>query len=171
MCLETPSFWRYKENYVTRNVPEKFRDFRETGARCEKFPVQQAARVRKWLFELIKNVHICEVVVIVLKASSMLHQGDLKLRAPFDELLKNNKRGRCAACSVSSWMTSYPDAILLGYGARKRQQSRDAWKQFFRSLLTLDLRTLINVVRYSSWSRGGEAEWVMRNVQLCHRLN
>ena len=30
-CLETPSFWRYKENYVTRKTPEKFRDFRETG--------------------------------------------------------------------------------------------------------------------------------------------
>ena len=30
-CLETPSFLRYKENYVTRNTPEKFRDFRETG--------------------------------------------------------------------------------------------------------------------------------------------
>ena len=30
-CLETPSFWRYKENYVTRNSPETFRDFRETG--------------------------------------------------------------------------------------------------------------------------------------------
>ena len=30
-CLETPSFWRYKENYVIRNTPEKFRDFRETG--------------------------------------------------------------------------------------------------------------------------------------------
>ena len=28
----------------------------------------------------------------------MLHQGDLKLRAPFDELLKINKRGRCAGC-------------------------------------------------------------------------
>ena len=27
----TPSFCRYKENYVTRNTPEKFRDFRETG--------------------------------------------------------------------------------------------------------------------------------------------
>ena len=32
-CLETPSFWRYKENYGTRNTPEKFRDFRETGPR------------------------------------------------------------------------------------------------------------------------------------------
>ena len=32
-CLETPSFWRYKENYVTRNTPEKFRHFRETGPR------------------------------------------------------------------------------------------------------------------------------------------
>ena len=31
-CLETPSFWRYKEYYVTRNAPEKFRDFRETGS-------------------------------------------------------------------------------------------------------------------------------------------
>ena len=30
-CLETPSFWRYKENYVTRNTLEKFQDFRETG--------------------------------------------------------------------------------------------------------------------------------------------
>ena len=31
-CLETPSLWRYKENYVTRNVPETFLDFRETGS-------------------------------------------------------------------------------------------------------------------------------------------
>ena len=30
-CLETSSFWRYKEYYVSRNTPEKFRDFRETG--------------------------------------------------------------------------------------------------------------------------------------------
>ena len=30
-CLETPSFCRYKENYVTRNEPEKFRDFWESG--------------------------------------------------------------------------------------------------------------------------------------------
>jgi len=30
-CLETSSFRRYKENYVPRNTPEKFRDFRETG--------------------------------------------------------------------------------------------------------------------------------------------
>ena len=30
-CLETPSFWRCKENYVTRNTLETFRDFRETG--------------------------------------------------------------------------------------------------------------------------------------------
>ena len=34
-CLETPSFWRYKENCVTRNTPEKFRDFRETGPRTQ----------------------------------------------------------------------------------------------------------------------------------------
>ena len=32
-CLETSSFRRYKENYVTRNTLEKFRDFRETGPR------------------------------------------------------------------------------------------------------------------------------------------
>ena len=32
--LETPSFWRYKENYVTRKTPEKCRDFRETGPRA-----------------------------------------------------------------------------------------------------------------------------------------
>ena len=31
-CLETPLFWRYKENYVIRKAPEKFRDFRETGS-------------------------------------------------------------------------------------------------------------------------------------------
>ena len=35
-CLKTPSFWRYKENYVTRFTPEKFRDFRETGPWLEK---------------------------------------------------------------------------------------------------------------------------------------
>ena len=29
--LETPSFWRYKENYVARNSLEKFRDFQETA--------------------------------------------------------------------------------------------------------------------------------------------
>ena len=33
-CLETPSFWKYKENHVNRNTPEKFRDFRETGPRA-----------------------------------------------------------------------------------------------------------------------------------------
>ena len=39
-CLETPSFWRYKENYVNRNTPEKFRDFRETGPwKQEKFSI------------------------------------------------------------------------------------------------------------------------------------
>ena len=32
-CYGTPSFRRYKENYVTRNTPEKFQDFRETGPR------------------------------------------------------------------------------------------------------------------------------------------
>ena len=32
-CLETPLFLRYKENYVTRNAPGKFRDFRETSSR------------------------------------------------------------------------------------------------------------------------------------------
>ena len=30
-CPLTPSLWRYKENYVTSNVHEKFRDFRATG--------------------------------------------------------------------------------------------------------------------------------------------
>ena len=34
-CFETPSFWRYIENYVTRNTPETFRDFRETGPGTE----------------------------------------------------------------------------------------------------------------------------------------
>ena len=32
LCLQTSSFWRYKENYVTRNAPEKFREFWATGA-------------------------------------------------------------------------------------------------------------------------------------------
>ena len=36
-CLEAPSFWRYKDNHVTRNVPEKFRDFWETGPRPQLF--------------------------------------------------------------------------------------------------------------------------------------
>ena len=34
-CFETPLFHRYKENYVTQNAPEKFRDFRETSSRTE----------------------------------------------------------------------------------------------------------------------------------------
>ena len=33
LFLETPSFCRCKENLVTRNAPEKFRDFRGTGHR------------------------------------------------------------------------------------------------------------------------------------------
>ena len=33
-CLETPSFWRCKENYVNRNAPGKFQDFREVGLWC-----------------------------------------------------------------------------------------------------------------------------------------
>ena len=36
-CLETPLFWKYKENYVTRNTPDKFRDLRETGPKPEIF--------------------------------------------------------------------------------------------------------------------------------------
>ena len=35
--IETPSFWRYKVNYVTRNAAKKFRNFRETGPRAELF--------------------------------------------------------------------------------------------------------------------------------------
>ena len=31
ITTKSPSFWRHKENYVTRNAPEMFRDFRETG--------------------------------------------------------------------------------------------------------------------------------------------
>ena len=31
LCLDKSSFWRYINNYVTRNVPNKFHDFRETG--------------------------------------------------------------------------------------------------------------------------------------------
>ena len=38
-CLETPLFWRYKENYVTRKAPEKLRDFRETGSSPEELSV------------------------------------------------------------------------------------------------------------------------------------
>ena len=30
-CLETPSFWRYKENYVIRNTPEKFSGLSRNG--------------------------------------------------------------------------------------------------------------------------------------------
>ena len=36
-CLETSSLRLYKENYVTQNTPEKFRDFRETGPRPGNF--------------------------------------------------------------------------------------------------------------------------------------
>ena len=32
LFLETPLFWRHKENYVTRKAFEKPRDFRETGS-------------------------------------------------------------------------------------------------------------------------------------------
>ena len=46
-CLETPLFWRYKENYVTRNTPEKFRDFRETGPRTVQIVVSFAAVFRE----------------------------------------------------------------------------------------------------------------------------
>ena len=49
-CLETPSFWRYKENYATLNAPEKFQDFRETGP----WPFQ--ASIRNYL----KCVHNCD---------------------------------------------------------------------------------------------------------------
>ena len=33
-CLETLSFCRCKENYVTPNAPEKFRDFEKRGRKC-----------------------------------------------------------------------------------------------------------------------------------------
>ena len=42
LCLETPSFSRYKENHVTRNAPVKFRDFRETEPElCEQLLTKQ----------------------------------------------------------------------------------------------------------------------------------
>ena len=37
-CLETPFFWRYKESCVTRNRPEKFREFWETDPCSAQFP-------------------------------------------------------------------------------------------------------------------------------------
>ena len=60
LCLETPSFCRCKENYVTRNAPEKFRDFRGTGLRSK-------ANLVTWLYwaQLLfpKSVchHYCDI--------------------------------------------------------------------------------------------------------------
>ena len=45
-CLEAPSFWRYKENLVPRNAPEKFRDFRETGPWFVVLLIIRVARAR-----------------------------------------------------------------------------------------------------------------------------
>ena len=45
-CLETPSFWRYKENCINRNAPEKFR----TG-----FP---------WPAELNQHLYQCNLSVL-----------------------------------------------------------------------------------------------------------
>ena len=46
-CLEKPSFKRYKENYATRDAPEKFWDLGETGP----FPLD--SNLLHFLFELL----------------------------------------------------------------------------------------------------------------------
>ena len=62
--FETPSFWRYKENYVSRNAPEKLEGFGETGPgttgarRCawdkqvvtsfNKKPIEKKSLPQKW---------------------------------------------------------------------------------------------------------------------------
>ena len=50
-CLETPLFWKYKENCVTRNKPEKFRDLRETGPLSDIFTQKVDPRsLKRWAF-------------------------------------------------------------------------------------------------------------------------
>ena len=58
--FETPSFRRYKENYVTRNAPEKFRDFRETGPeRKSSSESQPTVLLTTHFTRPIKSIQVC----------------------------------------------------------------------------------------------------------------
>ena len=57
-CLNTPSFWRYIDNYVTRNAPEKFRDFRETGPWRELLKLRPAYSVKLVFSYVVKGIKI-----------------------------------------------------------------------------------------------------------------
>ena len=80
-CLETPSFWRYKENYVTRNTPEKFRDFRATGPCSGSVAVEFASVVQ----HLTSPRFICCILKWRFRCSSrrrvVANVDDLKFRA------------------------------------------------------------------------------------------
>ena len=65
--LETASFWRYKEIYVTRSAPEKFRDFRETGPwKVANFPEVENQRAfsqsGQWNFTLFTISFSCMLI-------------------------------------------------------------------------------------------------------------
>ena len=75
-CLETPSFWRYKENYVTRNTPEKFRDFQETGPWTEKLSFTALASIGRasLLCALALDKLTLQLPFLVLHGPSILTQ-------------------------------------------------------------------------------------------------
>ena len=86
-CLETPSLWRYKENYVNQNAPEKFRDFWETSprSRCRDSGSHKISQVLSGLWLVDFTVRILGV----LSCSTQFPRGMITSRflGPFCKIL------------------------------------------------------------------------------------
>ena len=71
-CLQTPSFWRLKDNYVTRNAPEKFRDFWEAGPRNAS---HKGSSVSTWLFsssgQTVSKILTCRWLILTQTLTPM----------------------------------------------------------------------------------------------------
>ena len=87
LCLETLPFWRYKENYVTWNTPEKFRDLRETG------PMTQWCQISfLWLvMALSRESHSREIP----SENKSVYENIVQLHASTNRLLVKAERRTC----------------------------------------------------------------------------
>jgi len=112
-CLETPSFWRYIENYVTRNTSEKLRDFRETGPRPSRKNLMLIAKwSRQWpcfAFSSQRRLPFKIELLRLAKCFVNFHIGHVVVR--------NGRRffwHVCLECMVFMWRQRIEDFLLQG---------------------------------------------------------
>ena len=114
-----PSFWRYQENYVTRNALEKFQDFRETA------PGLDVATNTVATATLI-------IVMIILHHCRKLNSAKQKLKQ-LQELVKKIQQVWFVKCKTrgvnTTWL--YRGALASLLGTILRQKLRGSVFHFF----------------------------------------